>query len=626
MDSSRRLRLMSQRVGIGKASRMGRIGELVSVSLNGTTIVAKAAKNLSSTSVLVLFDGSTYYAYPHSKIAETKAQITTLNKVERRPPKEKFVEDAVLLYKVKYSNGASISCTYPYWNHFEGLGCVRVCGLGVYPSVSSCNQDNPPSDSSLFDDKYSVGYFKRGFLSVLGAPSTELGFFYPIATGAPEYTFCPGFFDSTGFTQPGAENSVIKGNGEYTTRRWILPSPKGLTPYDVYLPSTDTRVLRHSYYPDTSRINPGVLQQWNSLYNLNFYSNGTGILFSGNSDQVMGDNIPWEAALQRLNPDGSLMTGLDSNFQPPFKWIGYPNWLWRQIDIKAIAIYNTVYFNGDQSFFFQDTFIINAGQNRRFLSGDITYSYTDIRRPSSILPPASIISRTYSDGEDTPVPPGSGWQLLWDTKTCPPPPPIDIDLEFDKYMYYVSVNGGEPRLLDIFRSDDNVKVYLTNLGNGRYRCGIKSGTRLVDGFQYFARTKIFTSESESPVVFNYSSEIPENTEDWQDFRYRDWKITPSINTTVDYCLQGFSGSGLNVMPLTQTFTDIAIPDDLVSEGVNTTFSVASYQATPATETSQAQCNISIVQSDIPLFLAQLNISAPSEDVEILAISVYTDRR
>jgi hypothetical protein len=617
---------MDKQMRIGKASKLGKTGELVSVLIDGNTVTARIAKTLSSTQVLVLFDGKYYHAYPDETTAKAKTVITSLAKTDKKNPKKKYSEDAVILYRVKYPNGGSIPCTYPYWNYYEGTGCVRVCGSGQYGSYGTCTEDNEPPASNIYDDKYSVGYFKRGFLSVLGAPSTELGFFYPITTGSPTYTYCPGMFYDTGFTQPGAESSVIRGDGRYTYRRWVLPEPRMNNPYELYLPSTDTRVLQHSYYPDTSRINAAVLQQWNTLYRLNFYRDGSGLFLTGDSDQVMGDNIPWEASLQKLNADGSLMEGLDSDFSPPFKWIGYPNWLWRQVDIKAIAIYDTIYFNGDQSYFFQDTFRINAGQNRRFMSGDTNYTYTDIRRPTSILPPASIISRTYSNEEEAPLPPGGGWQLLWDTRTCPPPPPIDIDLEFDKYMYYVSVNGGEPRLLDIFRSDDNVQVYLTNLGKGRYRCGVRSGTRTVNGVQYFARTKIFTSESDAPFVFDYPSAIPEVPEDWQDFRYRDWKIVPDINTEIDICLRGFFGPGLNVIPSTQTFIEIGIPSDLVSEGINSVFTVASYATTPPIDTNPEQCSVTIVDVNIPLFLPAINTPAPPEDVEVLAISVYSDRK
>ena len=613
---------MKKTIGIGRVSKLSNLGDLVSVVIDGKTITAKVAKNLSSTSVLVLFDGKTYYVYPQSHATQTKAKTTILGKYEKRISPKQYRGDAVIVYKVRYNNGNTVPCTYNYWNYYNGIGCARACGVGIYNSLAECNQANQSSEPSIFDDKYSVGYFKRGFLSVLGAPSTELGFFYPITTGSPDYNYCPGMFFPTGYTQPGAESSVITGDGQYTYRRWILPAPKTLTPYDIYLPSTDTRVLQHSYYPDSNRITAAVLQQWSSLYNLSFYSNGTGILFTGNSDQLMGDNIPWEAALPRLNPDGSLITQPGIDGQPSFKWIGYPNWLWRQIDIKAIAIYDTIYFNGTQSAFYQDTFIINAGQNRRFLSADPSFTYTNIRRPSSVLPPASIISRTYSEEEETPVPPGSDWELLWDTKTCPSVPPVELD--FDKDMYYVSVNGREPRLLGVFRSDDNVQVYVTNLGNGRYRCVLRSGTRSANGIQYFAETKIFTSESESSFIYNYPDAIPLTPEDWQDFRYRDWRIIPIINPDVDICLQGFSGPGLNVMPTTKILTEIEIPDDLVTQGTYTKYAVRAYTSIPASETSESRCDIVIVKTDMSIFLAALNTSAPLEDVQVLAISVYSN--
>ena len=535
---------MSKHVGIGKTSRLAKLGESVSVTVNGSTVTAKAARDLSSTDVLILFDGRSYHAYPHSKVAMARAQVTTFAKHERKQTTKNYNDSAVIVYRVRYDNGNETPCTLPYWQHYEGVGCFRICGSGEYSSLAQCNEAN--QDNDPFEDTYSVGYFKRGFLNVLGAPSTELGFFYPISTGLPDYAYCPGAFLSTGFTQEGAENAVIKGDGTFTNRSWILPTPNTANHYDVYLPSTDTSALRHSYYRD-SRITAGVLQQWNSLYNLSFYRDGSGILL-GPAGQVLGDNIPWEAAIQRLNPDGSLMTNPDSNFQPPFTWVGYPNWLWRQIDIKAIAIYNTIYFNGDQTWLNQNNFIAFANSNRRFYSGDFGFTFTDIRRPGAVLPPASIISRTYSANEETPTPPGIGWQLLWDTKTCPILPPIELTQEYDKYFYYVSLNGGEPKLLGIFRSDDNVEVLLTNLGNGRYRGALRCGTKTIGGVRYFAETRIFNSENETATTYAHPAIIPEAAEDWQYFKYRDWRITPGIPADIDICLRDRRGYGTNIIP------------------------------------------------------------------------------
>jgi hypothetical protein len=617
---------MSKELGIGKASRLAKLGESVSVVINGTTISALAAKNLASTTVLVVFDGQKYYAYPHSKVAKIMSAKNLAKHDKKKPPK-KYVDTTTILYRVREDNGRNIPCTVASWSYFVGRGCVRVCGGGSYSSQGACNNAHPPIEEidDPFADTYSIGYFKRGFLSVLGAPVYELGFFYPINIRSVEYVYCPGGFFSTGFTQPGAAVSVIKGDGKFTSRSWILPRHATANPYDVYLPSTDTRVMQHSYYPDTQRITAGVLQQWNSLYKLNFYRDGRGILLTGDSNQVLGDNIPWETSLQRLNDDETLMVNPEDDFQPPFRWIGYPNWLWRQIDIKAIAIYETLYFNGDQSYFYQDTFKINAQANRIIGGGSPSFTYADIRSSNTVLPPASIISRTYSAQEETPIPPGSGWELLWDTKTCPSIPPADPDLDLDKYTYYLRVEGGDPRLLDTFRSDDYVRAYVTNLGSGRYRCVIRCGIISENGIQYFAKTKIFVSETDSPTIYSYPATIPEVAEDWQDFRYRNWRINPAPDSSINICWRGFSSTNNNVMMLSQVLTAINIPTDLVTAPLNSTFTVSSYRTIPPDPPNAETCSVLLVQQDIAIFLPAIDTNAPAKDVEVLAISIHTNR-
>ena len=89
---------MSKQIGIGKATRLARIGEMVSVSINGTTITAKVARNLSSTKVLVLFDGRTYHVYPESQRTILKTQKTVLAKNERRKNVIKAIPSAVIVY------------------------------------------------------------------------------------------------------------------------------------------------------------------------------------------------------------------------------------------------------------------------------------------------------------------------------------------------------------------------------------------------------------------------------------------------------------------------------------------------------------------------------------------------
>jgi len=91
---------MSKHIGIGKATRLARIGEMVSVSINGTTITAKVAKNLSSTKVLILFDGRTYHAYPESQRTMLKNSRTVLAKHERRKQYSKVTISTAILFEV----------------------------------------------------------------------------------------------------------------------------------------------------------------------------------------------------------------------------------------------------------------------------------------------------------------------------------------------------------------------------------------------------------------------------------------------------------------------------------------------------------------------------------------------
>jgi len=628
---------MSKQIGIGKATRLARLGEMVNVSINGSTIAAKAAKNLSSTKVLILFDGRTYYAYPHSKTVLPTKKITALAKHEKRNSPKKYDESAVIVYKVRYSNGTGISCTLPYWNYYEGNGCVRVCGLGTYTSQSQCNQANERNNS--FDETYSVGYFKRGFLSAFGAPVTDLGFFYPINTD-PEHVYCRGGFLQSGEGAMQAINQVIKGDGTYTNRRWIVPPPN----YNV-LGFSDLLIHKyeHKYYADPL-ITASLLQQWNSLYNLQFYDYeaannpepGRGPYrppWTGNYELIGSSWDSWESSIARLNPDGTLyVVNVPDRPFPIQQWksVGLPNWVWRQIDINAILIYDTYYYRGADEGLQTSNDVADITAWKRLNSGDM--SFTPILRAQSadsmtLLPPASIVSRTYSAiEEETPVPPGSGWELLWDTRTCPPPPnPPELDLGFDKDYYYVTVNGREPRLLGIFRSDDNVEVLLTNLGNGRYRGALRCGTRVINQIRYFAETRIFDSGDESIDTYSYPSVIPSVQEDWQDFKYRDWRIVPGIPLDTDICLRDRSGPGINVMPTLKTFTQIEIPTDLVTQGSQSLFSVFSYTSLPATETEGERCLVNLLFQDVPIFLPQINTTVSASNVTPLKISIYSNR-
>ena len=91
---------MSKEIGIGRANRLARIGEMVSVSINGKTITAKVATNLSSTKVLVLFDGRTYHAYPESQRTIVKSQKTVLAKHERRKQQSEVTTSVAILFEI----------------------------------------------------------------------------------------------------------------------------------------------------------------------------------------------------------------------------------------------------------------------------------------------------------------------------------------------------------------------------------------------------------------------------------------------------------------------------------------------------------------------------------------------
>ena len=627
---------MSKQIGIGKATRLARVGEMVSVSINGSTITAKVAQNLSSTKVLILFDGRTYHAYPHSKTSVNAQHITVLAKHEKRKPAKRYNDSAVIVYKVRYSNGTTTDCTLPYWRYYEGAGCIRVCGIGPYFSLAQCNnanRDNP------FNDTYSIGYFKRGFLSVLGAPITDLGFFYPISTN-PDYVYCRGdFIDSSGGTGQ-TTNKVVKGDGTFTERQWVLPQPDyGSLGYEnLYINS-----YGHKTYDD-SRITTGLLQQWNSLYNLEFYSYQEANSqtpgrtayrplwkYDALSDELFNryarTALPWEALLWRLHPDGTYIRRDPNNQYSPQlgTWVGAPNWMWRRLDIHGILIYNTYYHNqADVALEFY-TAVAQATAWKRQATRDSSF-VLEVRSPSTIrLPPAQIISRTYSGEEDPPIPPGSGWELLWDTKTCPPS--SSPQLEFDRDFYYVTVNGQNPKLLGIFRADDNVDVLLTNLGNGRYRGALRCGTKIVNEVRYFAETKIFNSENDSVETYTYPATIPSVQEDWQNFRYIDWKINPDIPEDIEICLRdNILSPGINFMPQFKTFTLIGIPPDLITQSVQTSFVVQGYTSLPATETEEETCLVQVLYQDVPIVLPQINVTGSIVEARPVSISIYSNRR
>lgn len=112
---------MSKQIGIGKATRLARIGEMVSVSINGTTITAKVARNLSSTKVLVLFDGRTYHVYPESQRTILKNGRTVIAKHERRKQYSKATTSIAILFEAaNYSGFPRENSSHSYYVSVDG--------------------------------------------------------------------------------------------------------------------------------------------------------------------------------------------------------------------------------------------------------------------------------------------------------------------------------------------------------------------------------------------------------------------------------------------------------------------------------------------------------------------------
>ena len=155
---------MSKRIGIGKATRLARIGEMVSVAINGTTITAKVARNLSSTKVLVLFDGRTYHAYPESQRTTLKNGITVLAKHERRKQYSKVTISIAILFEVANYSGVfpRENDTHSYYVSVDGSEPRHILTTPVrirVPIIGGSGTDlvtiSPISSSTLT-------YFGRG--------------------------------------------------------------------------------------------------------------------------------------------------------------------------------------------------------------------------------------------------------------------------------------------------------------------------------------------------------------------------------------------------------------------------------------------------------------------------------
>lgn len=644
---------MAQNIWIGRANRLGNVGELVSVTIGGKVIKAKVARSFASLNVLVVRSGDgQYYAYPDKVEYQRAVNHREIAKHDKQKTPTTETIDTVLIYRVRVNTLAP--CTRSYWS-FGGDTCVESCASGTYTSRQTCISNLPPIPPPTENDFnstpiYNVGYFKPGFLSALGAPEHELGFFYPIGFAQDRNVLCRmGGQIPTGFSQNEGRD-VIQGNGRYANRKWLLPRHIGNS-YDVFMAVTDSRSVSHLYYPDT-RITSGVLQQWNNLYRLNFYSDGTGILLGGNpSEPINIGNNPWETSLQKLNADGSPVEFGEGtqfgDYADAFKWIGYPNWMWRQVDINAIAIFDTIYFSGNQSFFYQDTFTILANLNRQALSTDTSFTYTNIVHPSSVLPPASIISCDYFGSVDgsivRPSPPGSGWRLLWDTGTCPPEDHgndddgSDPELNLISYQYYLVVNGQEPIHLIDFREDDPHSIFLTNLGDNRYRCGIRSGAIPIDigggdTATHYYKLRIFSSDLEDVEEYTYPN-IPEPfSEDWQDIFYQEWH-EPEFSTE-DICLLDFGSYGtMNIQPIEGVVTGLTpepldpllppvnVLDDILGGDVQWSINVSNY-GPGVNDQNQPICQVTPLKENILVSIPRIGEEYSIDDVDLYTIKFF----
>ena len=150
---------MGKQIGIGKANRLARVGEMVSVSINGTTIAAKVAINLSSTKVLILFDGRTYHAYPESQRTILKSKKTVLARHERRKPPSKATPSIAILFEVANYNPERFpreNDSHSYYVSVDGSEPRRVLTAPVrirIPILGGSGADlvtiNPIYDSTL---------------------------------------------------------------------------------------------------------------------------------------------------------------------------------------------------------------------------------------------------------------------------------------------------------------------------------------------------------------------------------------------------------------------------------------------------------------------------------------------
>lgn len=92
---------MAQNIWIGRANRLGNIGELVSVTIGGKVIKAKVARSFASLNVLVVRSGNgQYYAYPDKVEQQRSIHHREIFKNERKKKTNKYHLDLSYVYFV----------------------------------------------------------------------------------------------------------------------------------------------------------------------------------------------------------------------------------------------------------------------------------------------------------------------------------------------------------------------------------------------------------------------------------------------------------------------------------------------------------------------------------------------
>ena len=379
----------------------------------------------------------------------------------------------------------------------------------------------------------------------------------PVMTG---YTIPPEEYGSGSFEDQLKRQSLL-----FTSRQWVLPSFPNQ--YDVYV--SQTEMYSRLYYitdprfyfnsnvvqtTDTIRWNSSLWEKWEQLYKTVFTRPPRPFIIPSTfGKKVVLPAIPY--ALARIPADEGYLyfnERLD-NFGNPilvptgggffdleYNVFGIPNWLWKEVQIHAIAVNNVIYGNNvplDSNLpTMVPAFKQMATSNYKFYRRrDINYILNNAPKQ---LPPAAIITKSVSLTEEVPYPPlppvknraqdpsGGSWTLLWDTRTCPldiydPVPDPKPNYTYDVYDYYLITNITTPIHLLTARSDDLTKIYLTATESEVYGT-ILYGSRKTSESESVKWCKLKTFISDGTFE-EFNHEIPEDTEpffpdDWQAFR------------------------------------------------------------------------------------------------------------